>query len=360
MKKAKNILFRLNLSGEGIVNFDSSDQKWMYNGTNLTNMKTMHDNTSYAKKKFYKDGDKLTYKLSISSDCQRHDIFKDDVLIQSPNVINNEHLLYSFIASPASILRGYLFANDKETLKRKGVLCITDAEQTCDAVSSIETFSRSGLKNTDGEVTDNSFYKKEVVGKIKYSSVGSIDLMQMQFISCDQIFDRFSFNPDMFNIYKLFLKTKMPSFDSELGYYQIKNSIIGIPEYGFKMTNDNIQFLVRGLFERILKLNIKRKGAYAETSMLEYKIVYDTIEDTMSNEDGWVSISNENDIDSIVFETEDFYVMEDTVKAKEMRELIEADYNTRKQEGKEKKAAKKEATKKVKTTKIDENVKSNG
>ena len=357
MKKAKNILFRMKLKGNGIVNFDSSDQKFMYNGTNLNNMKTMHDNTSYAKKKFYRDGDKTSYNISISSDCIRHDVFKDDVLFQSPNVINNEHLLYSFIASPASIIRGYLFANEKETLKRKGALCITDAEQTCNAISSIETFSRSGLKNTDIEKTDNSFYKKEVVGNIEYATIGNIDLMQLQFISCDQIFDRFSFNPDMYNIYKQFLKTKMPSFDSELGYYQINNSLIEISEYGFKMSNDNIQLLVRELFERLLKFNIKRKGAFVETAELEYKIVYDVIEDTLGSEEGWINISNRADLTAITFETEDFYVQENTEVAKEKRAMIEADYESRKLEGKEKKAAKKEASKKSKTksTKIEAN-----
>jgi hypothetical protein len=348
MRKAKNILFRMKLKGNGIVNFDSSDQKFMYNGTNLNNMKTMHDNTSYAKKKFYRDGEKTLYKISISSDCIRHDVFKEDVLFQSPNVINNEHLLYSFIASPASIIRGYLFANEKETLKRKGALCITDAEQTNNAVSTIETFSRSGLKNTDTEKTDNSFYKKEVVGDIEYAAIGNIDLMQLQFISCDQIFDRFSFNPDMYNIYKQFLKTKMPSFDSELGYYQIKGSVVELSEYGFKLNNDNVQILVRELFERLLKLNIRRKGAYAATAELEYKIVYDVIDDTYANEDGWIKITNRKDLAAISFESEDFYFQENTELAKEKRAMIEADYTARKLEGKEKKAAKKEATKKGK------------
>ncbi len=348
MKKAKNILFRMKLKGDGIVNFDSSDQKFMYNGTNLNHMKTIHNNTTYAKKKFYRDGDKTSFKISISSNCIRHDIFKDDVLFQSPNVINNEHLLYSFIATPASIIRGYLFANEKETLKRKGALCITDAEQTNNAISYIETFSRSGLKNKDVEEIDNTYYKKEVVGKIEYETIGNIDLMQLQFISCDQIFDRFSFNPDMFNIYKQFLKTKMSSFDSELGYYQIKNSIVELSEYGFKMSDENIQLLVRELFERLLKLNIKRKGSYAETAVLEYKIVYDVIEDTFANENGWVTISNRNDLNAITFNVEDFYVQEDTNLAKEKRALIEADYNSRKLESKEKKAAKKEAKKKTK------------
>lgn len=351
MKKVKNILFRMDLKGNGIVNYDNSDQKWMFKDTNLKHMSDRHDNTSFSKKKFYKDGEKLSYKVSISSDCLRHDIFKDDVLIQSPNIINNEYLLYSFIASPTSLLRGYLFAEDKETLKRKGVLCITDAEQTCNAVTSIETFSRSGMKNKDSDKTDNTFFKKEVVGDIEYSTMGNIDLMQLQFVSCDQVFDRYSFNPDMFNIYKEFLKSKLPTFNSELGYYQIKNSIVQLSEYGFKMNNESVLFMVKELFEKLLKLNIRRKGSFAECSKLQYKLVYDVLDDTFNNEDGWVTINNKSDIDKLSFETEDFYLEEDITQAKEKRKLIEEDYQKRKLATIEKKKEQKESSKKAKTPK---------
>lgn len=356
MKKAKNILFRMKLKGNGIVNFDSVDQKWVYNDTNLkSGMFTQFKNTSYAKKKFYKnsDGD-LSYKISISSDCIRHDVFKDDVLFQSPNIINSEVLLHSFIASPASLLRGYLLTSS-ETLKRKGALTITDAEQTCGAVSYIETFSRSGAKNTDTEKdgSDNTFYKKEVVGDIEYKSMGSIDLMQLQFVSCDQIFDRYAFNPDMFSFYKQFLKTKLPTFDSELGYYQINNSIVELPEYGFKMSDTNIEILVREMFERLLKFSIKRKGSYVETSELEYKIVYDVIDDTFDDADGWVSIKNRNDLASISFNTEEFYLEQDSVMAKEKRDLIVANYEMAKKLSKDKKATEKQTKKTVKTVKTE-------
>lgn len=351
MSKVKNVIFRTKLIGSGIVNFDSSEQRFMYNGTKLNHMKTMHENTSYAKKNFYENGEDLSYKITISSDCLRHDIFKEDMPIQSPNILNHEHVLYSFIASPASIIRGYLFASKTETLKRKGALTITDAEQTCNAVSHIETFSRSGLKNDDKDKTDNSFYKKEVIGNIKYAAVGNIDLMGLQFISCDKVFDRFSFNPDMIGIYKGFLKTKMPSFDGDLGYYQIKGSSIEIPELGLLLSNDNVIILVKELFKRVLALNIQRKGSFAKVNQLEYKLVYDVIEDTFESEDGWVTLSSLNDIEDINFDVEEFYVVEDLAKAETKRTQIETDYENRKTADAEKKAEKKAATTAAKSKK---------
>lgn len=335
MKKVKHIKFRIELEGEGIVNYDSNDQKWIYKDTNLNSkMGTYHDNVNYAKKHFYKNGDNLDYKICISSDCLRHDIFKMDAMFQSPNVVHQDALLYSFISNPANILRGYMFADKKLTQKKKSIITITDAEQICNSISNIETFSRSGFKNQDSDITDNSFYKKETIGKIKYSSKGQIDLMQLQFVSVDPIFDRFSFNPDSFELYKSFLKTRM-NFNSDLGYYLIKDSSIEIPEYGFKFSNDNVNFLTKEFFKRLLKLDILRKGSYAKISKLEYKLVYDVIEDTFDSENNWVEIKHESDIDSINFESEEYYVEEEFSKAKELRENIVKEYDSKKLENAE-------------------------
>lgn len=344
MKKVKNILIKLNLEGKGIVNFDDSDQKYMYNGTK--HYKTMggrFDNTNYAKKNFYNGDDELDlkWKVKISSNSLRHAIFEQDVKVQSPNIVHHPHLLNSFIASPASILRGYMFTTKGgETIKRKSPLTITDAEQTSSAISYIETFSRSGQKETDSETTDNSFYRKETIGDIEYESIGNIDLMQLQFISCDQVLDRYSFNPDFYEVYKQFLKSKLPNFNSDLGYYQMNGSVLEIPEYGFKLNDEDVNVLVKGLFERLLNLNIKRNGAYAKTNTLSYKLVYDPLEDTISNEEGWVTVNTKSDVDNLTFNVNEFYTLEDTEKSKEKREIIENELIRIKNVAKEEKAKK--------------------
>jgi hypothetical protein len=358
MKKTiKNILFRVKIKGNGIVNFDSSDQKWLYVGTNLHHMKTNYANTSYAKKKLYGQQNNLRYKISISSDCLRHEIFKDDVMFQSPNLINSPALLYSFIASPVGLLRGYLFAEQGDPLKRKSAITLIDAQQTCDAVSYIELFSKSGMKNKNIDEVDNTLFKKETVGDIKYETEGDIDLAQMQFVSASQLFDRYGFNPDLFDTYKKFLKSKLPSFNSELGYYGMKDSSVELSEYGFKLSDEDIQILVRLFFKKLLSMNIKRKSAYARVENLEYKFVYDPIEDRFENENGWTSISSMEDINNISFSPEQFYIEEDAKQAEAKNAAIQADYEKRKQNKKandaEKKALKGK-NKKTDNTKNDE------
>ena len=326
-KKVKNVLFKLDLNGKGIVNFDSNEQKFIFSKSKLHNMKTRYDNVNYAKKNFYRDIDgELIYKIKISSNKLRKEIFDKDVSAHSSNITHHPYLLNSYIASPALILRGYLeHVKGKYSIKRKSPITISDAEQTNDSVSYLELHTKSGEKNTNPDETDNTLFKKESIGDITYSSIGNIDLMKLQFISCDQVFDRFAFNPDDFEIYKNFLKLSLPSFDSELGYYQISSSVIELSEYGVKLNNLSVVELVKGALQRMLEINIKKANAFAQTSNLQYKLVYDVIEDNFDNDDGWVTVKSLDDINNLTFEVEDFYVQEDTQKAIEKREFIEAE-----------------------------------
>lgn len=349
MKDVKNILFKVELDGHGVVNYDSNDQKYVLGKTHLKNVGG-HSNVSYAKKNLYmNDNGDVSYKLKISSDSLKHNMFRNDVIAQTPNIVHHDALLYSYIASPLSIVRGYLFANKTETVKRTGAITITDAEQTCTAMSKIEVFSRSGEKQSnDGtsDKNDNSFYSKETVGDIKYQSMGDIDLMGLQFISCDSVFDRYSFNPDKYHLYKEFLSQKLPNFDSDLGYFQLKNTSIEIPEYGVLLSEENVVYLVKEALKKIFNINMKKKDSYAKIKSLKVKLVEKPIEDTFENEDDWVEIKSEEDIDALDINPHMFYESVDIEKAKKQREDIKQRMKLALDEEKKKDQEKKKNSKK--------------
>jgi len=322
----KNVLIKMELEGNGIVNRDSSGQKYIIDAFDIKNLKghKSNNNVLYAKKNFYKDEDgNVSYKIKISRDALMHDIFKNDIISQNPNVVHHDASLYSYIASPISILRGYLFANKTETIKRDGVITLCDAEQTDGALSSIEVCSRSGQKEEDKDVVDNSLFFKETVGDIKYLTTGNLDLTKLQFITCDNVFGRYSFNPDKFGLFKEFLTKNLPNFSSELDYYQLTGSAIDIPEYGVLLSNENVIFLVKEALKRMLGLNIKRKDAYARVSSLKIKFVENPLEDIFNNEYGWIELRNEQDVDSLDFEPQSFYNKVDLEEAKKLRKAIE-------------------------------------
>ena len=342
-KKVKSILFKIKLDGDGVVNYDSNDQKTMYSNSNLFHKmksgdKNQFNNQLYAKKNYYLIDNELAYKLKISSNCLRQNIFREDVPIQASQIVNDPITLMSALASPGMLLRGYMLADAVNPYKRKGVLSITDAEQTCDAVSSIETFSKSGMKNQDGATSDNTFFKKETVGKIQYAAHGSIDLERLQFVSSDNVFDRLAFNPDMFKLYSQLLKGHLSTFESELGYYQMINSVVRIPEIGYIMSDDNMVILVKSLFERLMKIGINKAGGSAQIVELEYKLVFDAIDDTIYSEDGWIKLSKRADLDNITFKPEQFYALENNADAIALRDAMAADYASKNNAKKKEKA----------------------
>jgi hypothetical protein len=353
MEKVKSILFKVQLKGRGVVNYDSNDQRFIWNKNTAGNgqEKCDHDNVSFAKKRWYKNDDgSFEKKLIISSNCLRHYLFENDTMFQSPNVLNNEALLYTMIANPGVITRGYMFADKECTIKRTSVLGITDAEQTNNAVSTIETFTRSGEKTVDENKSDITFFKKETIGEIEYEAIGNIDLMQLKFVSCDQLFDRMAFNPDFFGIYSKILGSKIKNFNSELGYYQIKNSTIELPEYGFVFSKENIIDMVKETLTNILKLKITKSGAYADVVSVQYKFVIDPLKDRFNNENGWSELNLDviNDLD---FVTEDFYVEYDSEKAKALRAELEEVVKRKKADNKAKADDKKQKAKEFKESK---------
>jgi hypothetical protein len=63
------------------------------------------------------------------------------------------------------------------------------------------------------------------------------------------------------------------------------------------------------------------------------------------NEDGWIDITTEEDINDLSFEVRDFYVAADGSKVKEQRAIIEAELEAIIEEAKVGKAAKAKAAK---------------
>lgn len=338
MEKVKSILLKVELKGRGVVNFDSNEQRFLWNkNTHGTGQEIVnHDNVSFAKKRWYKENDVFTHRLVISSNCLRHNIFSEDILFQSPNIISNKNLLYSMIGSPGSLLRGYMFTERNSSgIKRSSVLNITDAEQTSNALSSIETFARSGEKVKDENESDITYYKKETIGDITYEAKGSIDLMQLQFVSCDEVFDRLAFNPDNFDEYVSAMKSRLSTFNPKLGYFQIKGSVVEIPEYGIQLSKDNVVQLTKELLSRILKVKIRKASAYAEVVKVSYKLVYDGFKDKMSDDNNWLELTEEN-ISEFNFEPENYYVEYDDNDAKSLRLELTRIAEHKKEKNKEK------------------------
>jgi len=331
MSKIKNVIFEFELEGVGVVNYDSNDQKFIWNreskNGNKNNLVSIHNNVNYSKKHIYRnENGELDYKIKISSDCLRNSIFRNDAISTNPSISHHPFLLNSFIGSVQGLIRGYMFAGKNETLKRKSPLTITPAIQTNNSVSHLEIGVRSGEKivNSDSDKGDTTLRNVETVGEMTYSGKGNINLQNLQFMSCDTVFDRYEFNADNIYILNKVLENTLPNFDSELGYYKLKSSSVNISEYGLKLNNENVLFLVKEVLKRISDISIMRNTSYANISKLRIKLVNSPLIDTYENKNGWIDINNVSDIDSLDFDVEDFYeYVEEEEALTERKEIIE-------------------------------------
>lgn len=373
MKRAvKRIDFRLTIKGNGVVNYDGSYQKEILKQLDFDNKvgyDSIHknDNISYAKKVFTDSNDMSQYKLKISSNCLRNAIFGADFVSQSPSIIHHPEIFMASIATPASIIRGFLFANKKETNKRSGAITILDAIQTCNAKSIFETQTRSGFKDDDKEkaTKDNTFFMKETVGEITYESRGIIDIEKMQFISTDQLYDRFAFNPDSFPIFKKYLQTRIPSFDSELAYYVRNGNADLTPEYGIMFSNSVLNILIKESLIRIASFNIHKANSLANLVSFEIRPVYDCLD----NNEEWITIVDK-DVDGgskidtrLAIDTflenninEEFYIEKEKSEAVKICADMKKSFADFKQKEKDDKAKKSEDAKKAKLDKAKNNV----
>lgn len=177
--------------------------------------------------------------------------------------------------------------------------------------------------------------------------MGELDLIDLQFISCDSVFDRYSFNPDKFEIFKMFLKSKFNDFNSELGYYQLNGTSIIIPELGFMFSDDHVKMMVKETLKRLLTINIKRKGAYAQVKSMKIKLVSNPVLDTIDNNTNWIEIKSAVDIDNLQFDINDFFTSVNSEDAVKQREDIEKRLKELAEREAQMKASKKNSKKEV-------------
>lgn len=306
----KSILFKGTIKGNGIVNYDAKDQKWMLKKYKFDEWGSAlkFDNIKIGKHALVKTGNdengkpQYDVRLKISSNCLRNAIFKEDHPFQNSMILHSKKLLNMSIASVASLLRGYMFEQEGFTgLKRKSPVIITDAEQTAGELSTIDVHTTSGAKRTKGsedDASDTSLFYKETVGDVEYSFKGAINLPDLQFIPLSDTFDRMAVNPDDFEtLYRPHLEKSVGSTVDDPGFYMINSAVNAIPEEGVLLSQPQTALLVKEFFKRLLSLTITRNAsAYATLSTLQVKFVRDPLTDKMNDEAGWSLIGKVDDI----------------------------------------------------------------
>lgn len=353
-KNVRSIQFELTLDGEGCVNFDSAEQlEYLrsvgivkYGDSSFFNNGKPLSNVLFSKKNFRTSptDDVVEYHVKVSSECLRNAIFKEGMPFQSPTIMNIPHVLYSAIAHPDSLVRGYMYASKTVSLKKKSPLYITDAEEVGAWRRSIATdfHSRSGQKDSNegkdsADAKDTSIYKIENVGKVTYTAKGGIDVQELGFISGDPLYDRMAINVDGGANEIIYLDTLSKNLNinnPEFKYYYLNNSYTNDEwaERGILLDNAIINNLIKRTLKNILNISVIRRNAFLKTNKLTIHVFTDNNVET-------VEVTNDN-IDSLYFECITNYLeaSEDKIKSnKEMAESIASKVKEEKKTSKSKK-----------------------
>lgn len=358
-KNVRSIQFELTLKGDGCVNFDSTEQLEYLRSVNIVkygdssfynNGKAL-SNILFSKKTFRTspENDKIVeYHVKVSSECLRNAIFKEGMPFQSPTIMNIPHVLYSALAHPVSLVRGYMYASKTVSLKKKSPLYITDAEEVGVWRRSIATdfHSRSGQKESNegkgsDDSKDNSIYKIENVGKATYVAKGGIDVQELGFISADPIYERMAVNVDGGANEIIYLNTLSKNLNintPEFKYYYLNNSYTGDEwaERGILLNNEAVNNLIKNTLQNILNISIIRRNAFLKTDKLTIYVYTDSGVET-------VEVTDDN-INSLNFEYVTNYLEASEDKIKSNKEISASMISKIKEEKKKSSKSKKDNT----------------
>lgn len=349
MKKVKEIALRFNAKGEGIVNYDAITK------VNKDYFKEWNDNTKFAKKVWFnnEDTNQMDYKIAISSDLIRTSVFNNH--LKSPTITHHPMLMCDYFSNIDSLLRGWMFpVSGTLGFKRKSPVSLSKLIQTNNTKSVIEIGTKRGemelkdvkdlenVEDVEKKKKSKSLRNTETIGYVEYSGTGFIDIQQLQFLSLDDMFDRLAFNSDYFGTFKEMFKNKY-GFNLTSKHYTMVTESTKFPEKGVLFDTDILNLFVRHLLKNLYNFNVKRNTSYVHMSDLEYKPIYtdDSYNDSINDENGWIKINNQNEVDSITFDYEFYYQEADLdsismlEEAKKYREINEAEEQKRKEEKKE-------------------------
>jgi len=302
MKKfgIKSVDIKIEADGFGIVNWNGSASLFLAGGTEkvdnhiLPKVRGLDIHRVHNLKQI---DDRA--RLYISQNCIRQAIFKDySYGLKNVTLDNVSDVLCSILG----LVRGYVIAENKTSLKRKSSLYITDFVSSEDTKLNYEQFTQAGARDS------TSIYSKHTTGKTEYTAHASINIEDLQFLPLEDSLGRSCFREILSEQEGLELAEKITKSLIELDFsgeknpqavfsnnYKRVNSICKVGEAGILLNDDAIDIIVKEIISLIENLSIVRTAGYVRVN----KIIVDY--------NSGIPLRIKNDIDSIETEKTEKY-----------------------------------------------------
>lgn len=275
--KTKHIFFKVNLEGNGVFNRNDKAVLWNEKRLGFCLFDEIHRNVLVAKKRLVKTktesaengSERLVPQVFVSSNCIRDLIFSydsgGDCLQTAINYCpaGDRNLLYGTFEG---LVRGYVHA--ETSTKRKSPLSVTDARQVGGSELTLE------VQTTKGPRDENSLVYAETLGDVSYEAVGFLDLSELSFVSCSDIFDRRAVDVDRVEDFKAAVAVSSKCKETlGLGYFCKSTSSSILAEYGIKMSKNHVSALAIETLSRVLGIFGTRRGGYIKAVSVDVELI---------------------------------------------------------------------------------------
>lgn len=303
MKKINKVEVLLELEGKGLVNYNGSKVPKRFKGDMYVNGKVTSNGT-FGKEHIYRrdiidsKGEKKNIEIPkkiISDNLLRKEICGDENLVNADKLVNIPKLRVALLSQDNVIVRGFavMGKGDDISLKRKGSLSVSDAEQISDTVTWLET------RTAEGKRDETSLFFKETCGDIKYKSEIRFDIKQLQFISIDDNYDRMSLKETDVAGFIGHIDKRYGAGNATFGNWGTTHKNV-IGEQGIVLSDKVVANVIRETIKRILEINILRSGSYAKTSSVKVAVGYAGDDINLLAKPKYVNINTIKDYDELV------------------------------------------------------------
>lgn len=320
----KSIEFSVEIAGNGLVNFNGGKNTSLGHSTG-------YDNAKYAKEHVYNINGELEAKKIISSNLLRKEILGSDTLVSAQLVLDNKALRSKVISDRKMLMRGWMFAgaslkkdskpkdkkakkgeepseesndiqmNNSDVIRRKSPISIIAAEQIDNNKTTMEfCTSRDMTTDTSGETkkSSTSIYTKETIGDIKYRTLINVNMIGLQLMSFDDRFDRMACKEDELIDFIKNLNSK--GYTCEKGNYFTNSNDMSISEQCIKFDEKFIKDSLLELVKNTINLNIVRSDAFAKTSNIGMRLLFENDDVILNNNTEYININSVEEFSKII------------------------------------------------------------
>lgn len=301
MSKVNKIFLSLEIKGRGLVNFNGDRphkrfiNQMIHNG-NVVKAGSFAKENVYTKEVTDSEGNVKTIdvpKKIISGNLLRKEIMGDENFVNAHKLSSIPSLRVAFLSQDNVIARGFMVVGRSISLKRKGGITVTDAEQTSDTVTWVEK------RTTEGERNENSYHFRENCGEIEYQSDIIFNVKQLGFISIDDNYDRMSILESDVDGFIKHIDARYGDGNAVFGNWATThNNVIG--EQGVVLSPKVVSNIIRETIKRIFEINITRSSSYAKTKSVKIAFGYEGEDIDLLANPKYVEINSIQEYDKLV------------------------------------------------------------